>query len=203
MPLAAFWLSGDEVLRNPFSNYLQAEFTLNLYHLNKFANHTAGKSTTKQPQYFSAFRQPATKIPDIVAPVWYKPSIKVHRTFDRYLRRGTINSKFALPSSARTFLKKSQSIQESIRAANSPMVAPSPQKVPATAQQIRPPFFPKFRPFSEVSSVAGHPLLPATFAPSGSLPHFLNSQQFCLGFIRLFVSRFIFVPPFLLGSSHK
>jgi hypothetical protein len=126
----------------------------------------------------------------------YLRDIKVHRTFDRYFRRGMINSKFALPSSAKTFLKKSQSIQESILAANSPMGAPSPQKVPATAQQIRPPFFPKFRPSNEVSSAAGHTFLPATCAPPGSLPHFLNSQQFCLGFIRFFVFWLILVPLF-------
>jgi hypothetical protein len=106
-----------------------------------------------------------------------------------------INSKFALPSSAKTFLKKSQSIQEIILAANSPMGAPSPQKVPATAQQIRPPFSPKFMPSNEVSSEAGHACLP-TCSPPGSLPHFLNSQQFCLGFIRFFVLCFILVPLF-------
>jgi hypothetical protein len=142
--------------------------------------------------------EPTTNMPDSPVPDWDKVGINAHRTFDRYVRRGMINSKFALPSSARTFLKKSQSMQESIRAANSPMGAPSPQKVPATAQQIRPPFFPKFRPFSDVSSAAGHPPLSEIFTPPGSLPHFLNSQQFCLGFIRLVVSRFISGLPFLL-----
>jgi hypothetical protein len=67
--------------------------------------------------------EPTTSTPDSPVPDWYKADINAHRILDRYVRRGTINSKFALPSSATTFLKKSQSLQESIRAANSPMGA--------------------------------------------------------------------------------
>jgi hypothetical protein len=53
-----------------------------------------------------------------------------------------------------------------------------PQKVPAIAQQARPPFFPEFSPLAFNVIGAGHTPNSVTFAPPGSRPHFLNSQQF-------------------------
>jgi hypothetical protein len=116
----------------------------------------------------------------------------------RYFCRGINNSKFADPSSALTFLKKSQSMQESNLAANSPTGSPSSQKVPAIAQQILPPFFPKFKPSSLASFDAGHTPRSAVFTPSGSRPHSLYSQQFSLGLIRLGLCCAIFLSPFLI-----
>jgi hypothetical protein len=51
--------------------------------------------------------------------------------------------------------------------------------VPLIAQQARPPFFPLFTPSARVSTAAGQMPISATLLPPGSLPQFLNSQQFC------------------------
>jgi hypothetical protein len=48
---------------------------------------------------------------------------------------------------------------------------------------------PEFSPFARDSDAAGHVPSSATFAPPGSLPHFLNSQQFCAGIIKLLISQ--------------
>jgi len=54
-----------------------------------------------------------------------------------------------------------------------------PQSVPVSAQHALPAFLPEFVPSIFVSRVAGQIPSSATFDPPGSLPHFLNSQQFC------------------------
>jgi hypothetical protein len=50
--------------------------------------------------------------------------------------------------------------------------------VPATAQQVRPPFLPPLTSLIRVSVAAGQTPGSAAFAPPGSLPHIFTSQQF-------------------------
>jgi hypothetical protein len=93
-----------------------------------------------------------------------------------YTCPGFSSTKFSGPSSFFTILKTSQDMQETDFCAKSP-----PQKVPASAQQILPPFLPPFTPSLDESAAAGHTPISAVLLPPGSLPHCLISQQFFLG----------------------
>ncbi len=94
-----------------------------------------------------------------------------------YACPGFMRTKFSVPSSFFTCLNTSQDMQETDFWAKSPCTFP-PQKVPATAQQIRPAFLPLFAPSEDVSSAAGHIPISSVLDPPRSLPHFFTSQQF-------------------------
>lgn len=59
-----------------------------------------------------------------------------------------------------------------------------PQATSRHNQQDRPPFFPPLRPSQSISTGTEQSPYRVTFLPPGSLPHFLNSQQFNLVFIK-------------------
>ncbi len=75
-------------------------------------------------------------------------------------------------------LKKLQSLHEANFSLHGNWTT-SLENVPATEKQILPPFFPPFIPLKNSSAAARHIPSSATFSPSGSLPHFIYSQQFC------------------------
>jgi len=75
-------------------------------------------------------------------------------------------------------LKKLQSLHEANFSIHEHRTT-SLENVPATAKQILPPFFPPFIPLKNSSAAARQIPSSATFSPSGSLPHFIYSQQFC------------------------
>jgi hypothetical protein len=75
-------------------------------------------------------------------------------------------------------LKKLQSLHEANFSIREHWTT-SLENVPATAKQILPPFFPPFIPLKNSSAAARQIPSSATFSPSGSLPHFICSQQFC------------------------
>jgi hypothetical protein len=75
-------------------------------------------------------------------------------------------------------LKKLQSLHEATFSVHGNWTT-SLENVPATAKQILPPFFPPFILLKNSSAAARHIPSSATFLPSGSLPHFIYSQQFC------------------------
>lgn len=68
-------------------------------------------------------------------------------------------------------------MQDNCLSENDPWLCP-PQKVPATAQQILPPFLPPFSPSDETSVAAGQTPISATYAPPTCLWQFITSQQF-------------------------
>lgn len=66
--------------------------------------------------------------------------------------------------------------------------------VPAITQHVLPAFFPSWTPSSFVFVEAGHTPIADAFSPPGSLPHFLNSQQFFFTHCLLAVSAYILSP---------
>jgi len=113
-----------------------------------------------------------------------------------YVWPGFSTQKTAASSSAYTCLKKSQFMQLSCFWAKVPCCFP-PQNVPATAQQILPPFLPPFKPSEDSSVDAGQTPSSATLSPPTCLPHFLYSQQLLLSPI---LDTLLFLTP--IGNAH-
>lgn len=76
---------------------------------------------------------------------------------------------------------------------------------PLIAQQILPPFSPPFSPFANVAIAVRHTPSFSAMIPPGSLPHFLNSQQFCVlcTFITSPFKKYLYSPLVLLFYSLK
>lgn len=93
---------------------------------------------------------------------------------------GLITKKSATPSSSLTRLNTLQLMHVISLWAKVPCTF-HPQNVPATAQQILPPFVPPFNPCAEVSDAAGQ--IPAS-SSAGPRPQLHNSQQLLFGIYR-------------------
>jgi len=72
--------------------------------------------------------------------------------------------------------KNSHAMQSPSREATVPQASPR-ENVPAIAQQARPPFFPPLSPCAHRADAAGQGPADAAFAPPGSRPQRVNSQQ--------------------------